>query len=47
MWGLRTPLFNDRVSSMGRWEGFKKAQLEVKAHYPEPYYWGVFVMVGE
>ena len=26
---------------------FLKAQKELKAKYPDPYYWGAFVMVGE
>jgi CHAT domain-containing protein len=26
---------------------FLKAQKELKARYPNPYYWGAFVMVGE
>jgi CHAT domain-containing protein len=26
---------------------FLKAQKELKAKYPNPYYWGAFVMVGE
>ncbi|NJL15037.1 MAG: CHAT domain-containing protein, partial [Microscillaceae bacterium] len=28
-------------------EAFKNAQLALKAEYPEPYFWGAFVMVGE
>ena len=26
---------------------FNKTQLEIKAKYPEPYYWGAFILVGE
>jgi CHAT domain-containing protein len=26
---------------------FLAAQKELKAKYPDPYYWGAFVMVGE
>jgi CHAT domain-containing protein len=26
---------------------FLKAQKQLKAKYPSPYYWGAFVMVGE
>jgi CHAT domain-containing protein len=28
-------------------EAFNKTQLEIKANYPEPYYWGAFILVGE
>ena len=28
-------------------EAFNKTQLEIKAKYPEPYYWGAFILVGE
>ena len=26
---------------------FNKTQLEIKAKYPQPYYWGAFILVGE
>ena len=35
---------NDKTSIR---EAFNKAQLEIKANYPEPYYWGAFILVGE
>jgi CHAT domain-containing protein len=28
-------------------EAFHKTQLEIKAKYPQPYYWGAFILVGE
>ena len=28
-------------------ETFNKTQLEIKAKYPQPYYWGAFILVGE
>ena len=28
-------------------EAYNKTQLEIKAKYPEPYYWGAFILVGE
>jgi CHAT domain-containing protein len=28
-------------------QAFLKAQKELKAKYPDPYFWGAFVMVGE
>jgi CHAT domain-containing protein len=28
-------------------QAFNKTQLEIKAKYPEPYYWGAFILVGE
>lgn len=33
--------------SFSKREAFLKAQKELKAKYPNPYYWGAFVMVGE
>jgi CHAT domain-containing protein len=32
---------------MSKRHAFLKAQKELKAKYPQPYYWGAFVMVGE
>ena len=31
----------------GKRAAFLKAQKELKTKYPNPYYWGAFVMVGE
>jgi len=28
-------------------EAFNRSQLEIKAEYPQPYYWGAFILVGE
>jgi CHAT domain-containing protein len=28
-------------------QSFKEAQAEIKLLYPQPYYWGAFIMVGE
>jgi CHAT domain-containing protein len=35
---------NDKTSIR---EAFSKTQLEIKAKYPQPYYWGAFILVGE
>jgi CHAT domain-containing protein len=35
---------NDKISIR---EAFNKTQLEIKAKYPQPYYWGAFILVGE
>jgi len=29
-----------------KWDAFKKAQQELKKEFPEPYYWGAFIMIG-
>jgi CHAT domain-containing protein len=35
---------NDKTSIR---EAFNRTQLEIKANYPQPYYWGAFILVGE
>ena len=35
---------NDKTSIR---EAFHKTQFEIKAKYPQPYYWGAFILVGE
>ena len=35
---------NDKTSIR---EAFNKTQLQIKAKYPQPYYWGAFILVGE
>jgi tetratricopeptide (TPR) repeat protein len=34
---------NDKTSIR---EAFNRTQLEIKAKYPQPYYWGAFILVG-
>jgi histidinol phosphatase-like enzyme len=28
-------------------QAFNRTQLEIKAKYPEPYYWGAFILIGD
>ena len=28
-------------------EAFKAAQIDLRKKYPEPYYWGAFIMLGK
>ena len=44
---LMTKFYSNWVSGMAKREAFKKAQIEIKSKYKDPYFWGAFVMVGE
>jgi len=44
---LMTAFYRKWVSGHNKAASFKEAQLEVKRKYPNPVYWGGFVMVGK
>lgn len=44
---LMVAFYEALLSGKSKREAFKVAQLKLKEAYPEPYYWGAFVMVGE
>ncbi len=44
---LMTTFYSKWLSGKTKREAFREAQLEIKSRYPQPYYWGAFVMVGE
>ncbi len=37
----------NRTSGASKREAFLASQKEIKAKYPNPYYWGAFVMMGQ
>jgi CHAT domain-containing protein len=43
---LMTNFYNDFLKSGDQKQSFINAQKAVRKVYPEPYYWGAFVMVG-
>ena len=43
---LMVALYSKWIISGDLYTSFKEAQLEVKKKYPEPYYWGAFVLNG-
>lgn len=44
---LMTSFYKNWVASKDKLASFRKAQMTLKAKYPEPYYWGAFVMQGQ
>ena len=44
---LMTGFYSNWVSGMPKRQAFAAAQQEVRKRYPDPYFWGAFVMVGE
>ncbi len=43
---LMTRFYQNWLKGDNRFTAFEKAQLSLKEQYPEPYYWGAFVMVN-
>ena len=43
---LMTNFYNNWIATSDKQSAFKKAQLELKEKYKDPYFWGAFVMVG-
>lgn len=43
---LMTSFYKNWMVSKNKLSSFRKAQLALKEKYPEPYYWGAFVMQG-
>jgi antitoxin component YwqK of YwqJK toxin-antitoxin module/CHAT domain-containing protein/tetratricopeptide (TPR) repeat protein len=44
---LMTLFYQNWTSGKSKTVAFKQAQLSLKEKYPQPYYWGAFVMMGE
>ncbi|HSZ25781.1 MAG TPA: CHAT domain-containing tetratricopeptide repeat protein, partial [Cytophagaceae bacterium] len=44
---LMTLFYNEWLKTGNKRQAFRSAQTIVKQEYPDPYYWGAFVMVGE
>jgi CHAT domain-containing protein len=44
---LMTAFYSKWLSGKSKREAYREAQLEIKAKYPKPFYWGAFVMIGE
>jgi CHAT domain-containing protein len=44
---LMSSFYSKWVTGIPKREAFSQAQQEVRKQFPEPYYWGAFVMVGE
>ncbi len=44
---LMTKFYTALLKGQSKRQAFKTAQMTLKKRFPEPYYWGAFVMVGE
>jgi CHAT domain-containing protein len=44
---LMTNFYTEWFKLKDRRKAFRQAQLMLREKYPEPYYWGAFVLVGE
>ena len=44
---LMSSFYSNWITGMTKREAFSNAQQEVRKQFPEPYFWGAFVMVGE
>ena len=44
---LMTQFYTRWLKGTNKWQALKEAQKEVQKKYPQPYYWGAFVMVGK
>jgi len=43
---LMNSFYENWLSGMSKSEAFRKAQLSLKAKYPQPFYWGSFILVN-
>ncbi|MFL5729443.1 MAG: CHAT domain-containing protein [Cytophagaceae bacterium] len=44
---LMTEFYSNLAATGDKYESFRKAQVKLKETFPDPYYWGAFIMVGE
>jgi CHAT domain-containing protein len=44
---LMSEFYRNWVTGMTKRDAFAKAQQQIREKYPDPYFWGAFVMVGE
>ncbi len=43
---LMTTFYENWTSGMSKTEAFRKAQMALKAKYPQPFYWGSFILIN-
>ena len=39
--------YRNWIGTNDKKEAFRSAQAQLKQKYPDPYFWGAFVMIGE